>query len=80
MAIKKSSLPQSGSFFFLMRIDGIGEEKKNLSEKKSDSEVAIILLRKDWDIAVGGKLIWAFEGCGYVLYAHGVTSFTRSKA
>lgn len=27
----------------------------------SDSEVAIILLRKDWDIAVGGKLIWAFE-------------------
>lgn len=65
--------------FFSMRIDGIGEEKK-LSENKSDSEVAIILLRKDWDIVVGGKLIWAFESCGYVLYAHEVTSFTRSKA
>lgn len=62
-----------------MRIDGIGEEKK-LSENKSDSEAAIISLRKDWDIVVGGKLIWAFEGCGYVLCAHEVTSFTRSKA
>lgn len=56
----------------------MGGEKN--SEKKSDSEVAVILLRKDWGIVVGGKLIWAFEGCGYVLYAHEVTSFTRSKA
>lgn len=54
--------------------------EKNSQRKRVTVRLQLILLRKDWDIVVGGKLIWAFEGCGYVLYAHEVTSFTRSKA
>lgn len=54
--------------------------EKNSQRKRVTVRLQLILLRKDWDIVVGGKLIWAFEGCGYVLYAHEVMSFTRSKA
>lgn len=54
--------------------------EKNSQRKRVTVRLQLILLRKDWDIVVGGKLIWAFAGCGYVLYAHEVTSFTRSKA